>query len=168
MAKGRFSGCFDLRLSRLRRDSRAAQHDKFERFFEEIDFPELWKSNKPTTQFLYKRNPSAFSAIIVCYHLKRRTMSTQPKADPELVEVFDTMQESEAMVVHGLLTSAGIESVIANLQAPQDVFPGVGGISIRVSPAQEEEARRLIDDYRANGASDDDSMPPESDTGQPS
>ena len=90
-------------------------------------------------------------------------MSTQPKADPELVEVFDTMQESEAMVVHGLLTSAGIESVIANLQAPQDVFPGVGGISIRVSPSQEEEARRLIDDYRANAASEDDSAPPESD-----
>jgi hypothetical protein len=95
-------------------------------------------------------------------------MSTQPKADPELVEVFDTMQESEAMVVHGLLTAAGIESVIANLQGPQDVFPGVGGISIRVSPAQEEEARRLIDDYRANGASEDDSTPPESDTDQPS
>jgi putative signal transducing protein len=90
-------------------------------------------------------------------------MSTQPKADPELVEVFDTMQESEAMVVHGLLTSAGIESVIANLQAPQDVFPGVGGISIRVSPAQEEAARQLIDDYRANAASDDDSAPAESD-----
>jgi hypothetical protein len=95
-------------------------------------------------------------------------MSTQPKADPELVEVFDTMQESEAMVVHGLLTSAGIESVIANLQAPQDVFPGVGGISIRVSPAQEEEARRLIDDYRTNAASDDDSMPLESDADEQS
>jgi putative signal transducing protein len=95
-------------------------------------------------------------------------MSTQPKADPELVEVFDTMQESEAMVVHGLLTSAGIESVVANLQAPQDVFPGVGGLSIRVSPEQEEEARRLIDDYRANAASDDDSTPPESDTGEQS
>jgi hypothetical protein len=94
-------------------------------------------------------------------------MSTQPKADPELVEVFDTMQESEAMVVQGL-TSAGIESVIANLQAPQDVFPGVGGISVRVSPAREEESRRLIDDYRANGASDDDSAPPESDTDQQS
>ena len=90
-------------------------------------------------------------------------MSTQPKADPELVEVFDTMQESEAMVVHGLLTSAGIESAITNLLAPQDVFPGVGGISIRVNPAQEQEARRLIDDYRANAASDDDTMPPESD-----
>ena len=29
-------------------------------------------------------------------------MSTKPKADPELVEVFDTLQESEAMVVHGV------------------------------------------------------------------
>ena len=90
-------------------------------------------------------------------------MSTQPTADPELVEVFDTMQESEAMVVHGLLTSAGIESVVANLQAPQDVFPGVGGISVRVSPDKEEEARRLIADYRANAASDDDSVSPDDD-----
>lgn len=86
-------------------------------------------------------------------------MNIKPIADPELVEVFDTMQESEAMVVHGLLTSAGIESVIANLQAPQDVFPGVGGISVRVSPDKEEEARRLIDDHRSNAASDDDSVP---------
>jgi len=93
-------------------------------------------------------------------------MSTQPKSDPELVEVFDTMQESEAMVVHGLLTSAGIESVVANLQAPQDVFPGVGGISVRVNPAQEEEARRLIDDYRNNGASDDESLPLDDDRTQ--
>ncbi|MGZ4841039.1 MAG: putative signal transducing protein [Candidatus Angelobacter sp.] len=90
-------------------------------------------------------------------------MSTKPTADPELVEVFDTMQESEAMVVHGLLTSAGIESVVANLQAPQDVFPGVGGISVRVSPDKEEEARRLIADYRANAASDDDSVSPDDD-----
>jgi putative signal transducing protein len=93
-------------------------------------------------------------------------MSTQPKSDPELVEVFDTMQESEAMVVHGLLTSAGIESVVANLQAPQDILPGVGGISVRVNPAQEEEARRLIDDYRTNGASDDDSLPLDDDRTQ--
>jgi hypothetical protein len=93
-------------------------------------------------------------------------MSAQPISDPELVEVFDTMQESEAMVVHGLLTSAGIESVVANLQAPQDVFPGVGGISVRVNPAQEEQARQLIDDYRANAASDDDSAPLDDDKTQ--
>ena len=93
-------------------------------------------------------------------------MSTQPKSDPELVEVFDTMQESEAMVVHGLLTSAGVASVVANLQAPQDVLPGVGGISVRVNPAQEEEARRLIEDYRANPASEDDSSPLDDDKSQ--
>lgn len=93
-------------------------------------------------------------------------MSTKPTSDPELVEVFDTMQESEAMVVHGLLTSAGIESVVANLQAPQDVFPGVGGISVRVNPAQEEQARQLIDDYRANAAPDDDSAPLDDDKTQ--
>jgi hypothetical protein len=86
-------------------------------------------------------------------------MSTRPTSDPELVEVFDTKQESEAMVVHGLLTSAGIDSVVANLEAPQDILPGVGGISVRVNPAQAEEARRIIDDYRTNGASDDDSAP---------
>jgi hypothetical protein len=85
-------------------------------------------------------------------------MSAQPTSDPELVEVFDTKQESEAMVVHGLLTSAGIDSVVANLEAPQDILPGVGGISVRVNPAQAEEARRIIDDFRTNGASDDDSM----------
>jgi len=90
-------------------------------------------------------------------------MNTKPTADPELVEVFDTMQESEAMVVHGLLTSAGIESVVTNQLAPQDVFPGVGGTSIRVNPAQEGDARRLIEDYRANAASEDDSAAAEED-----
>lgn len=85
-------------------------------------------------------------------------MSTQPKTDPELVEVFDTMQESEAMVVHSLLTSAGIDSIVTNLLAPQDVFPGVGGISVRVNPAQEAEARSIsiIEDYQANAAAEDD------------
>ncbi|HET9837600.1 MAG TPA: DUF2007 domain-containing protein [Candidatus Angelobacter sp.] len=94
-------------------------------------------------------------------------MSTQPKADPELVEVFDTVQESEAMVVHGLLSSAGIESLIANLEFPQDVFPGVGGISIRVNAAQEEEALRIIEDYRANAAAEDDQNPVEENASGP-
>ena len=86
-------------------------------------------------------------------------MSAQPVPDPELVEVFDTMQESEAQVVHGLLTSAGIDSIVTNLQAPQDLFPGVGGISVRVTPAQKQDALRIIEDYRINGASEDDSAP---------
>jgi hypothetical protein len=94
-------------------------------------------------------------------------MSAQPKTDPELVEVFDTMQESEAMVVHGLLTSAGIESIVTNLQAPQDVFPGVGGISVRVNPAQEAEARNIIEDYQTNAAAEDDQTPAAEDLGEP-
>ena len=80
-------------------------------------------------------------------------MSTQPKPDAELVEVFDTQQESEAMVVHSLLTSAGIESLVANLDAPQDVFPGVGGVVVRVNPEDAEEAREIIADYRTDAAS---------------
>lgn len=90
-------------------------------------------------------------------------MSTQPKPDPELIAVFDTMQESEAMVVHGLLTSAGIESMVTNLQAPQDVLPGVGGISVRVNPAQEAEARSIIEDYQINAATEDDETSAEED-----
>jgi Putative prokaryotic signal transducing protein len=94
-------------------------------------------------------------------------MSTRPNADPELVEVFDTAQESEAMVVHGLLTSAGIDSIITNLEAPQDVLPGVGGISVRVNPADEEEARRIIEDYRNHPAAEDDDVSAETDLSGP-
>ena len=75
-------------------------------------------------------------------------MSSQPKADPELVEVFDTEQESEALVVHGLLTSAGIESIVTSLDATQNIFPGVGGVVVRVNPEQADEARRIIDEYQ--------------------
>lgn len=84
-------------------------------------------------------------------------MDTQPKADSELIEVFRTMQESEAMVVHGLLTSAGIDSIVINLQAPQDVLPGVGGLSIRVNPAQQVEARSIIDAFNTNLPFEEDS-----------
>jgi hypothetical protein len=86
-------------------------------------------------------------------------MATGPQQnDPnaELVEVFDTQQESEAMVVHGLLESAGIESIITNLDAPQDVLPGVGGVVIRVNPEQADAARRLIEEYRNTPGTDED------------
>lgn len=75
-------------------------------------------------------------------------------ADPELVTVFETKDESEAMVVHSLLTSAGIESLLVNLEAPQDVLPGVGGMAIRVNAAQADEARSVIEEYRNSDAAD--------------
>jgi hypothetical protein len=66
----------------------------------------------------------------------------------ELVTVFDTNDESEAMVVQGLLDSAGIESLRTNLDAPQDVFPGVGGVVLRVRASDAAEARALIEEQR--------------------
>ena len=68
----------------------------------------------------------------------------------QLVKVFDTEQESEAMVVRGLLEANGIESVIENLDAPQDVLPGVGGVIVLVRAEQGEEAVRLIRESRTD------------------
>jgi len=69
--------------------------------------------------------------------------------DEPLVEVFGSKEDSEALVVQGLLDSAGIDSVIVSLDAPQEVLPGVGGVVIRVTAEKAEEARRLIEEYRA-------------------
>ncbi len=77
----------------------------------------------------------------------------------ELVEVFDTMEESEAMVVRGLLESAGIEAIITAWDAPQDILPGVGGVIVRVAPERAEEALSLIEDYRNSpGGGEDDTV----------
>jgi hypothetical protein len=78
-----------------------------------------------------------------------------PDPNERLVKVFDTEQESEAMVVKGLLESAGIDADMTALDAPQDTFPGVGGTIILVREEQADEARRLIEEYRRNPAVDD-------------
>src|SRR5689334_15199224 len=82
-------------------------------------------------------------------------MATNPnfKAVPieterELVQVFDTADEAEALVVQGLLESNGIDALRTYLDAPQDVLPGVGGIVLRVRPSDAEEARSIIEEQR--------------------
>lgn len=87
-------------------------------------------------------------------------MATNPnfKAVPiererELVSVFDTADEAEALVVQGLLESNGIETLLTNLDAPQDVLPGVGGVVLRVRPQDADEARSIIEQQR-NDAED--------------
>jgi hypothetical protein len=77
-----------------------------------------------------------------------------PNPNEKLVRVLDTEQESEALVVQGLLESAGIESDVTALDAPQDVLPGVGGTVIRVREEDAEQARRVIEEYR-QAATDD-------------
>jgi hypothetical protein len=74
----------------------------------------------------------------------------------ELVKVFDTDEESEAMVVRGLLETTGIEAIIQNREAPQDILPGVGGVVILVRPDQAEEAVETIEEYRNHPTTDAD------------
>jgi hypothetical protein len=76
--------------------------------------------------------------------------STSPQPDPneKLVQVFDTEQENEAIVVQGLLESAGIESDLKSLDAVQDAFPGVGGMVILVRESDADEARKIIETRR--------------------
>jgi hypothetical protein len=87
------------------------------------------------------------------------TASEETRQD-ELVEVFDTQQESEAMVVRSLLDSAGIVALISSLSAPQDVLPGVGGVIVRVRADQAEDARRIISEYRQSGDTGTEPEPP--------
>jgi hypothetical protein len=83
-------------------------------------------------------------------------MAEAKQEHEELVKVFDTDEESEAMVVRGLLESAGIEAMIQNREAPQDILPGVGGVVVLVRPEQAEEALETIEEYRRNPATDAD------------
>jgi hypothetical protein len=76
-----------------------------------------------------------------------------PDPNEKLVKVFDSDQESEVMVVRGLLQSAGIECMTTNLEAPQDILPGVGGVVVLVRADQADEARSVLNDYQAGGAS---------------
>ena len=79
-------------------------------------------------------------------------MAAIPQPNERLVKIFDTEQETEAMVVQGLLESEGVESLITYLDAPQDVLPGVGGIIVQVREEQAQEARDLIESYRTAAA----------------
>jgi hypothetical protein len=72
----------------------------------------------------------------------------RPNPNEKLVRVFDTEQESEAMVVRGLLESAGIDSDLTSLDAQQDILPGVGGTVILVREEDAAMARRVIEEYR--------------------
>jgi hypothetical protein len=77
-----------------------------------------------------------------------RTDSRRPAPNEKLVKVFDTEQETEAIVVKGLLDSAGIESDLKSLDAVQDAFPGVGGSILLVREEDAGEAEKIIESYR--------------------
>jgi Putative prokaryotic signal transducing protein len=99
-------------------------------------------------------------------------MATQPNTNfdnAELVEVFDTEQETEALVIQGLLESSGIESMITARDNPQDILP-MGGVVVRVTADKADEARRIIEAYHQDTETelvedDGDSSSDETETG---
>ena len=78
----------------------------------------------------------------------------RPDPNEKLVKVFDSEQESEAMVVKGLLDSAGIDNDLKSSSLLQDAFPGMGGMIILVREEDGERARSLIAESQ-RGVSDD-------------
>jgi hypothetical protein len=80
----------------------------------------------------------------------------QPEPNEKLVKIFDTEQETEALVVKGLLESAGIDSDLKSIDAVQDAFPGVGGTVILVREEDAPEAGKIIEAYRQLPPLDDD------------
>lgn len=78
----------------------------------------------------------------------------KPEPNEELVKVFDSEDESEALVVKGLLDAAGIESNLTAGAMVQDTFPGLGGMIILVRQEDAEAARRAI--AKQPSLSDDD------------
>ena len=72
-------------------------------------------------------------------------MRDRPDPNENLVKIFDTEHESEAMVVKGLLDSVGIDADLTSTDAVQETFPGVGGIIILVRSEDAEKARRVIE-----------------------
>lgn len=77
-----------------------------------------------------------------------KEVARRPDPNEKLVKVFDTEQESEAMVVRGLLETAGIDADITSLDAQQEILPGVGGTIILVREEDADAARSMIEEYR--------------------
>ena len=79
----------------------------------------------------------------------------QPDPDEKLVKVFDSEDESEALVVKGLLESAGIDSDLTAASMVQDTFPGLGGMIILVREEDAEAARRALAEHQTLTDDDD-------------
>jgi len=82
--------------------------------------------------------------------------SPRPNPNEKLVKIFDSEEESEAIIVKGLLDSAGIDNDLTSASFLQDAFPGLGGTIILVREEDAEKARSLISEYQQNQTSSDD------------
>jgi hypothetical protein len=76
------------------------------------------------------------------------TEARRPDPNEKLVKVFDSEQEPEALVVKGLLDSAGIDNDLQSASFLQDAFPGLGGMIILVREEDEQRALNVIAESR--------------------
>ncbi len=79
----------------------------------------------------------------------------RPDPNEKLVKVFESEDEPEALVVKGLLESAGIDSDLTSASLVQDAFPGLGGMILVVREEDAETARRVIAEGRKTSPDDD-------------
>lgn len=80
----------------------------------------------------------------------------KPNPNEKLTKVFDSENESEALIVKGLLDSAGIDNDLTSAAMIDDMFPGLGGMIILVREEDAEEARRVIFENTRSSPDDDD------------
>jgi hypothetical protein len=86
-------------------------------------------------------------------------LENEPSTE-KVVTVFETNDDSEAMVVRSLLESGGMEVLLQTTEAPAGVFPfssmPLGHIRLEVFESKAEEALRVIADSRRRGPEDAD------------
>jgi hypothetical protein len=83
----------------------------------------------------------------------------QPNPNEKLVKALDAATEAEALVVKGLLESAGIDSSLATAEDMDHMVhmvQGFGGMVLLVREEDAEKARRLIAEQRRTSPADDD------------
>ncbi len=94
-----------------------------------------------------------------------------PEPEENLEVVFETGDDSEALVVKGLLESNGIEVAMSTPEAPIGVFPvtasDLGAVKLLVREEQAEDARRLIAESEATGPADAERAELDDETGGP-
>jgi Putative prokaryotic signal transducing protein len=78
-----------------------------------------------------------------------------PNPNERLVKVFDAEQDSEVMVVRGLLEAEGIDCQVRAIDMPQDVMP-LGGVMILVREADAPRALQVIEEYRRHPGEESD------------
>ncbi|PYX56791.1 MAG: hypothetical protein DMG73_14500 [Acidobacteria bacterium] len=96
--------------------------------------------------------PAHTAALLRRYRRQSWQSVPQRPAKNDPTRMKSCEQESEALVVRGLLESAGIDADMTSIDAARDTFAGLGGTIILVREEDADEARRVIEEYGQSAA----------------